>query len=94
MIVPGGNGRNAMLDQQVAQEQMPSQTDMLMALGQMHREGRLQVAGNVVKFPGLAASPAGHLKDIEDDPKARTREVLGRALGAGKVLPMTPKDKE
>ena len=51
MIVPGGNGRNAMLDQPVAQEAMPSRTDMLMALGQWHKEGRLQVAGDVVQGP-------------------------------------------
>ena len=46
MIVPGGNGQNAMLQPQVGQGEMPSHADLLMSAAQLHQQ---RLAGDVDK---------------------------------------------
>lgn len=89
MIVPTTKGGFA------PSTEMPSEANLLMALSEMHKQGRFKVAGDVVQMPG-AATPAEHASasDVEDINKQMTNRTLRRALGGAKVLPMTPKDKD
>jgi len=65
MIVPTTPG---MAGPNAPQAQMPSETNLLMALAEMHKQGRFQVAGNVLRMEPKPSNDNKNLQ-IPDDPQ-------------------------
>lgn len=88
MIVPGAKGGMPV----PGSAEQPSEANLLMALAEMHKQGRFQVAGGVVPMPG-AATPADRAEALKIDElnKLTTNRTLSKALGGGaKIIPMSP----
>ena len=74
------------------QAPVPPLPMLLMAGSIMHRQGKFQMAGDVVPFPTATQRFEKDPKSLEDIRKADTRATLSRVLGGTQnVLPMTPK---
>ncbi len=77
-------------------QQMPSEANLLMALAEMHKQGRFQVAGDVVdatkRFQGKQVSIGEYYGPGGIVDKNQTKAILNDALDAkSNVLPMRPK---